>query len=142
MMHWDRIPLLVRSLALLGSLTGGTLPSQVALLEQAAPLRGLPGQYRPAHVAVIPGKALIPAAIQAVLGLEIANDWRNVRSQPLHALAPGGVGIPRACLALRRATHTRHLRCTQTGLRMPCVMHAAIRAQCGRQLAKHGAPAR
>src|SRR5688500_8520242 len=105
MMHSDRTSLLMRPFPPLGSPAGLTPPDQVALLEHAAPLLRIPGQHGPAHVDLIPGKALIPAAIQAMIGFEMPNDRLNVRPQPLQALEPGGVGIPRARLALRRDTH-------------------------------------
>src|SRR5215475_4193938 len=109
MIHWDRTSLLGRVLSPLGSPAGGTLPGQAPLLEQAAPLLRIPGQHSPAHIHLIPGKALVPAAIQAMVGFEMPNDRLNVRPEPLQALEPRGVGIPVPLLALGRDTHARHL---------------------------------
>src|SRR5919109_3335098 len=123
MIHWDRTSLLVRVLSPLGSLAGCPPSGQAPLLKHAAPLLRMPGQHGPTHVDLIPGKALIPAAIQAMSGFEMPNDRLTVRPQPLQALEPGGVGIPRARLALGRDTYTRHLGRPHTDLFMPRVRH-------------------
>jgi hypothetical protein len=47
--------------------------SQVALLEQAALLFGIPGQHGPADMHLIPGKALVPTVIEAMVGFEMPN---------------------------------------------------------------------
>jgi hypothetical protein len=106
MKNWTQRSLTVPGLFPLGGPVGRGQPSQMALLEQAAPLRSVPGQHGPAHVDVISGNALIPTAIQAMIGFEVPNHRLNVRSQPLQALAPGRVGIPVTPLAFRGNTDT------------------------------------
>ena len=83
MRHWDQISLRGRPLPPLGRRAGLTPPGHVALLEQAAPLRDIPSQHGPTHVDLIPGKALISAAIQAMIGFEMPNDRLDMRMEPL-----------------------------------------------------------
>src|SRR5215510_14896856 len=122
MIHWDRTSLLGRVFSPLGSPAGSTLPSQAPLLEQAAPLLRIPVQHGPAHMHLIPSKALVPATIQAMVGFEMPNERLNGRTESLQALEPCGVGIPVAPLALGRDTQSCHLGRPQPLSVMPWMM--------------------
>jgi hypothetical protein len=143
MIPWGWTSLLVRAFPPLGSPAGGTPPSQAPLLEHAAPFRGIPGQYGPADVDLIPRKALVPAAIQAMVGFAMANHRLNVRPQPLQALEPGRVGLRMPPLALGGNTDVRHLRRTQPGPLVPRMMHpATCLSHRSAKSSKRGGPAR
>jgi hypothetical protein len=77
MKNWTQRSLTVPGRLPLGGPAGRGPPNQMALREQAAPLRGVPGQHGPAHVDVIPGKALVPTAIQAMVGFERPHNRLN-----------------------------------------------------------------